>query len=123
MFGDTITVTLDGAGGTARVCNKINQDAYSAEYINRNTTDEIRVKIEHSKENAKAGELYPIERHRVMFSQKVFATPTATEKYREVYIIVRNRPDDAVLDVTNLGEALTYWLTDTNLDKLYTWES
>lgn len=123
MLGDTITVTLDGSGGTARVCNKINQDAYSAEYLNRISTDEIRVKVRHQKESAKNGELYPIERHNVLISQTVFATPTATEKFREISFTVRNRPDDAVLDVTNLGEAMTYYLTDTILDKLYIWES
>lgn len=124
MFGDTLTVTLDGAGGTARVCNKINQDQYSAEYLNRISTDEIRVKIRHSKESAKpsTGELYPVERHNVLITQTVFATPSATEKFREISFTIRNRPDDAVLDVTNLGEAMCYFLTDTNLDKLYTWE-
>jgi len=123
MLGDTLTVTLDGSGGTARVCNKINQDAYSAEYVNRVSTDEIRVKVRHQKESAKKGELYPIERHNVTITQMVFATPTTTEKYREISFTIRNRPDDTLVDVTNLGEAMSYYLTDTILDKLYAWES
>lgn len=123
MFGDTLTVTLDGAGGTARVCNKINQDSYSAEYINRSSVDELRVKIRHQKESAKNGELYPVERHNVLLNQTVFATPTASEKFREVSFTIRNRPDDTLVDITNLGEALAYFLTDANLDKLFTWES
>jgi hypothetical protein len=122
MFGDTLTVTLDGSGGTARVCSKINQDAYSSEYLNRISTDEIRVRIRHSKEAAKAGQSYPMERHNVEFTQTVFATPTAEEKVRQIYVVIRNRADDALVDVTNLAEALPFWLTDANLDKLNIWE-
>lgn len=122
MFGDTLTVTLDGSGGTARVCSKINQDSFSSEYLNRISTDEIRVKIRHTKETLKSGQTYPMERHNVEFTQTVFATPTAEEKVRQAYVVLRNRADDAVLDVTNLGEALAFWLTDTNFDKLNIWE-
>jgi hypothetical protein len=123
MLGDTITITLDGAGGTARVCSKINQDSYSAEYLNRLSTDEIRVKVRHQKESLKAGDTYPLERHNVLISQIVFATLTTPERYREISFTIRNRPDDAVLGVTDLGESMTYYLTDTILDKLYLWES
>jgi hypothetical protein len=122
MFGDTLTVTLDGSGGTARVCSKINQDAYSSEYLNRISTDEIRVKIRHSKEALKAGEIYPMERHNVEFTQTVFATSTVPEFVRQIYVIIRNKPNDTLVDVTNLCEALPFWLTDTNLDKLNIWE-
>jgi len=123
MFGDTITITLDGSGGTPRVCSKINQDGYSAEYLNRISTDEIRVKIRHSKESPKNGETYQVERHNVLVTQVVFPTLTSPERFREVSFTQRNRPDDAVLDITNLGEGITFFLTDTNLDKLYLWES
>lgn len=123
MFGDTLTITLDGSGGTARVCNKINQDSYSAEYIARSSTDEIRVKIRHQKESMKAGQTYAIERHNVLVTQTVFATPTTSEKFREVSFTLRNRPDDTLVDITNLGEGLVFFLTDANLDKLFAWES
>jgi hypothetical protein len=123
MFGDTITITLDGSGGVARVCNKINQDSYSAEYLNRISTDELRVKIRHQKESLKNGDTYPIERHNVLVTQVVFPTLTVPERFREVSFTIRNRPDDPVLGITDLGEGLTFFLTDTNLDKLYIWES
>lgn len=122
MFGDTLTVTLDGSGGTARVCSKINQDAYSSEYLNRLSTDEIRVRIRHSKEALKPGEDYPMERHNVEFTQTVFATPTTPEFVRQIYVVIRNKPNDTLTDVTNLCEALPFWLTDANLDKLNIWE-
>lgn len=123
MLGDTLTITLGGSGGAARVCSKINQDAFSAEYLNRLTTDEIRVKVRHTKESAKSGELYPLERHNVLVTQRVFATPTTTEKFREVSFTIRARPDDLVADVTNVGKAQAFYLTGTILDKLYAWES
>lgn len=122
MFGDTITMTLDGSGGTARVCSKINQDAYSSEYLNRNSTDEIRVKIRHSVESLKPGQLYPIERHNVEVTQTVFATVSTPEFIRQAYVVFRNTKNDALVDVTNLNEALVFWLTDTVLDKLNIWE-
>lgn len=123
MFGDTLTITLDGSGGTARTCNKINQDSYSAEYISRTSLDEIRVKIRHQKESMKAGQTYALERHNVLVTQTVFATPTTSEKFREVSFTLRNRPDDTLVDITNLGEGLVFFLTDANLDKLFAWES
>lgn len=122
MFGDTITVTLDGSGGTARVCSKINQDVYSSEYLNRTATDEIRVQIRHSTESLKPGQLYPLERHNVTFTQTVFATVSAPEFVRQVSTTIRNTKNDALVDVTNLGEAMSFWLTDTNYDKLNIWE-
>lgn len=122
MLGDTITITLGGSGGSARVCSKINQDAYSSEYLNRNATDEVRVKVRHSRENAKLGELYPVERHNVLITQTVFSTPTTDEKFREVSYTIRNRANDAVASVTDVGEAANFYLGSSVLDKLFVWE-
>lgn len=123
MLGDTFTVTLDGSGGTARVCSKINQDSYGAEYLNRTSTDEIRVRVRHSKEAIKAGEAYPFERHNVEFTQTVFAVGDVPEKVRQIYFVIRCKPDDTLVDITNLCEALMFWATDANLDKVVSWES
>lgn len=124
MLGSTLTVTLDGSGGTARVCNLINQDAYSSEYLNRSATDEVRVKVRHQQESAKPGELYRMERHNILFTQVVFATPTATEKFREVSFTIRNRADDTAADVVNLAEAMSFWTVKANAnnEKLIAWE-
>lgn len=123
MLGDTLTVTLDGSGGTAVVTSKINQDSYSAEYLKKQTNDEVRVRVRHIKETAKAGQT-ALDRHTVTFSQYVYPTeakPLGVN--REIQLIIRNDPSDSVTDVTNLGEALTFWATDANLDKLFGWES
>lgn len=122
MLGDTITITLGGSGGTARVCSKINQDSFSSEYLNRTSTDEIRVKIRHSKESAKQGELYVIERHNVLLTQTVFATVSTDEKFREVSFTIRDRANDSMASITDVGEAATFFLSSSNLDKLFGWE-
>jgi hypothetical protein len=123
MLGDTLTVTLDGSGGTAVVASKINQDSYSAEYLKKRTDDEVRVRIKHSKDTVKAGS-QAFDRHNVTFEQFVYPTE---EKplgvLRQIQLIIRNDPSDDEVALTDLGEALTYWAADTNLTKLFGWES
>nr|UJQ85997.1 MAG: putative coat protein [Leviviridae sp.] len=123
MLGDTLTATLDGSGGTAVVTSKINQDAYSAEYLKKRTTDEVRVTIKHSKDTVKAG-TQPFDRHNVTFEQYVYPTEAKPLGVRRIVsLIIRNDPSDDEAAVTDLGEALTFWATDANLTKLFGWES
>jgi len=123
MLGDTLTVTLDGSGGTAVVTSKINQDGYSAEYLKKDTLYQTRVLVRHSHDTTKAGAL-KFDRHNVLFEQTVYPTTAAPLGFvRQISLTIRCQPDDTIADVTNLGEALTYWATDTVLDKLFGWES
>lgn len=123
MLGDTLTVTLDGSGGTAVVTSKINQDAYSAEYLKKQALDEVRVRVKHSKDTVKAG-TQPFDRHIVTFEQYVYPTEVKPLGVtRTVQFTIRNDPSDSEAAVTDLGEALTFWLTDANLTKLFGWES
>lgn len=123
MLGETLTLTPDGSGGTAVTLSRINQDAYSAEYIKKDTLHEWRVRIKHSKDTVKVG-TQPFDRHVVTFEQFVY--PTVAQPLgilRSATLTIRNSPYDAEADVTNLGEALTFWATDLNLTKLFGWES
>lgn len=123
MLGETLTVTVGGSGGTANVASRIQESGYSSEYLKKNTDDEIRVRVRHIRENARAGTT-ALDRHQVIFTQFVY--PTVAKPLgltREVQFILRNDPTDAVTDVTNVGEALAFWLTTSNLDKLFGWES
>lgn len=122
MLGDTLTVTVGGSGGTARICSKINQDSYSSEYLNRLTTDEIRVKIRHSIEAGSATKP-KMDRHNVEFTQTVFATSTVPERIRQCYIVVRNSSADDAALVSDMGESLSFWLTQANFLKIIGWES
>lgn len=123
MLGDTLTVTYDGSGGTAVVCSKINQDAYSAEYLKKDTLFETRVKVRHLKETVKAN-TQAFDRHIVTFTQFVYPTEAKPLGVtREVSLTIRNNPSDTESAVTDLGEALTFWASDANLTKLFGWES
>lgn len=123
MLGDTLTVTPDGSGGVAVVLSKINQDAYSSEYLKKEALQETRVRIKHAKDTVKAG-TQQFDRHTVTFEQFVYPTeakPLGVK--RSVQLVIRNDPSDLEADVTNLGEALTFWATDTILGKLHGWDS
>jgi hypothetical protein len=123
MLGDTLTVTLDGSGGTAVVTSKINQDSYAAEYLNKGATYEIRVRVRHSKETPKADGI-AYDRHNVEFTQYVYPTALLPHgRTRQAYVVFRNEPDDDLAACTDLGEALTFWLTDANILKIFGWES
>lgn len=122
MLGDTLTVTVGGSGGTARTLSKINQDAYSAEYLWKGSSEQLQVLVRHNKETPKGGA--QIDRHNVTFNEFVYPT---TEKplgvTRQVSFTLRNDPTDAEGSVTDLGEALSYWMSSSNLAKLFGWES
>lgn len=45
MLGNTLTVTLDGSGGTAKTLQLINQDGYSSEYFLDDTLVTYRAKF------------------------------------------------------------------------------
>lgn len=123
MLGETLTLTLDGTGGTPVVLSRINQDSYSAEYLKKGALSEHRVNIKHSKDTVKAG-TQPFDRHVVKFEEYVY--PTVAKPLgvlRTITLIIRNDPSDTESAVTDLGEALTFWATDVNLTKLFGWES
>lgn len=123
MLGDTLTVTLDGSGGTAVVTSKINQDSYSAEYLSKGATYEIRAKVRHSKETPKADGI-AYDRHNVEFTQYVYPTEALPHgRIRQAYVVIRNEPEDDLTAVVDLVEALPFWLTDANILKLCGWES
>jgi hypothetical protein len=123
MIGDTLTVTYDGSGGTAVVTSKINQDNFSADYLKKDALYETRVQIRHLVETPKSG-AQSYDRHQITFTQFVYPTTARPLGYtRQAYMIIRNDPVDDLAAVTDLGEALTFWLTDVNILKLVGWES
>lgn len=123
MLGDTFTVTLGGSGGTARVCSKINQDSYGAEYLHRNTTDEVRVKVRHSVEKPTVSKP-AYDRHNVEITQTVFPTEALPGgRFRQFYYIIRCEAGDDMTAVVDVAEAGAFWSTGANLDKIVGWES
>nr|UJQ85937.1 MAG: putative coat protein [Leviviridae sp.] len=116
MLGDTLTMTLGGSGGTAKVLNKINQDGYGAEYLLREATQEFTAKVSHSKNGSR-------DRHYVEFKQTIFATESTAEVIRTSSHVLLAPPSDTESAVTDLAEALAFWLDGTTIPKLIGWQS
>lgn len=125
MLGSTLTVTLDGSGGTAKILPLINQDGYSSEYFLDETTVQWRAKVRHSKDTVKAGS-QPFDRHVVTFSR--FLKPTTTYPtglLTEVIYTIRTSPVEAQADVIDLSEAMSFYMVKAGgiAAKLLGWES
>lgn len=125
MLGSTLTVTLDGSGGTAKVLPLINQDGYGAEYYLDDTTITYRAKVRHSRDNVKAG-TQKFDRHTVTFSR--FVKPTSLiplGSLTEVSFTIRNDPDGVPADMIDVSEALSFYMVKAGgiAAKLLGWES
>lgn len=125
MLGSTLTVTLDGSGGTAKVLPLINQDGYGAEYYLDDNTVTYRAKVRHAKDNVKAG-TQPFERHTVTFSR--FVKPTTLiplGSLSEVSFTIRNDPNGVQSEIIDLAEAMSFYTVKAGgiHAKLLGWES
>jgi hypothetical protein len=98
----------------------VNQDSYGSEYLLREATQEFRVRIRHSKETPAVGQK-PLERHNVEFTQTVYGTSGDPDTVRQVYVVVRNNKADTAADVSNLGEALSYYMDETHYLDVIGW--
>lgn len=108
MFGDTVTVTYSGE---SVILKKINQDGYSSEYLSRSATNELRMKIRHSKESLKPGQSSPIERHNVLLSNTVFSTdPMAASTYADVSFTIRCAPGESATYAGLVVPAFIGWM-------------
>lgn len=117
MLGDTLTMTLGGSGGTAKVLQRINQDGYTSEYYLRESTQEFRAKVSHSKNGTR-------DRHFVEFKQTVFATVLGEpDVVRSTSNVIWNYPSDTDADVSDLAEALAFWSSEATILKLLGWQS
>jgi len=111
MLGSSLTVTLDGSGGTAKVLPLIDQSGqYSSEYFLDETLTWYRAKIRHSTDSVKAGS-QPFERHTVTFQK--YVKPTTTYPgglLSEVIFTIRHSPNDVPADIIDLSEAMSFYM-------------
>lgn len=125
-LGSTLTITMDGSGGTAKVLPFINQDGYIGEYFLDEGLVTYRAKVRHSKDNVKAG-TQQFERHSVTFSR--FVKPTALiplGSLSEVTHTIRRDPLLGVAaDEIDLSEAMSFYMVKAGgiAVKLLGWES
>lgn len=125
MLGSTLTITLDGSGGTAKVLPLINQDGYSSEYFLDEATVQWRAKVRHSNDNVKAG-TQDFQRHTVTFVR--YLKPTTTFPLgitTEIIYTIRNSVSEASADVIDLSEAMSFYMVKAGAiaAKLLGWES
>lgn len=125
MLGTTLTLTMDGSGGTAKVLPLINQDGYSSEYFLDEGLITYRAKVRHSRDTVKAG-TQSFDRHTVTFSR--FVKPTSTiplGSLSEVSHTVRTDPNGVPTDVIDVSEAMSFYMVKAGgiAAKLLGWES
>lgn len=125
MLGTSLTITLDGSGGTAKVLPLINQDGYSSEYFLDDTTVTYRAKVRHSRDSVKSG-TQPFDRHTVTFTR--FVKPTEAiplGSQSEVIFTIRSDPNGVAADIIDVSEAMSFYLVKAGgiAAKLLGWES
>jgi len=110
MLGTTLTITLDGSGGTAKVLPLINQDGYSSEYFLDEGLITYRAKVRHSRDTVKAG-TQPFDRHVVTFTR--FVKPTTTVplgSQTDISFTIRNDPNGVPADEIDVSEAMSFYM-------------
>ncbi len=125
MLGSTLTITLDGSGGTAKVLPLINQDGYSSEYFLDETTTQYRATVRHSNDTVKQG-TQDFIRHTVTFERFVKPTTTYPLGLRsQVIYTVRHSVSDVPSDVIDLSEGMSFYMVKAGgiAAKLLGWES
>lgn len=125
MLGATLTVTLDGSGGTAKVLPLINQDGYSSEYFLDESLVQYRAKVRHSKDSVKAG-TQAFDRHVVTFTR--FLKPTEAiplGRTTDIIFTIRMDPNEEAADVIDMAEAMSFYTVKAGAvhAKLLGWES
>lgn len=125
MLGTSLTITLDGSGGTTKVLPLINQDGYSSEYFLDDTTVTFRAKVRHSRDNVKVGS-QPFDRHTVTFTR--FVKPTEAiplGSLSEISFTIRNDPNGTPGDIVDISEAMSFFMVKAGgiAPKLLGWES
>lgn len=125
MLGTSLTMTLDGSGGTAKILPLINQDGYSSEYFLDDNTVTYRAKVRHSRDNVRPG-TQPFDRHSVTFSR--FVKPTdliPLGSLSEITFTIRSDPNGASSDIIDVSEAMSFYMVKAGgiAAKLLGWES
>lgn len=124
-LGATLTVTLDGSGGTAKVLPLINQDGYASEYYLDDGLITYRAKVRHSKDSVKSG-TQPFDRHTVTFQRFLKpATAYPLGRLTETIFTIRLDPSEVAADVIDMSEALSFYMVKAGgiAAKLLGWES
>jgi len=124
-MADSITITLDGSGGTAKVLPFINNDNYGAEYFLDDGAVTYRAKVRHSRDNVKAG-AQAFDRHTVTFTRYTKPTESLPNgSQSEVIFTIRNDPNGVTSEIIDLSEAMSFLTVKAGgiAAKLLGWQS
>lgn len=121
MLGDTVGITVNAV---AKTLAKINQDGYSSEYYLRETLQEFRMKIRHTKDRPAAGSGVQVDRHNIELTQTIYpVAPATANKVRRCYVVITNENSDDATALGYLQSALNGFMTAPNVSKFANWES
>ncbi|DAD50158.1 coat protein [ssRNA phage Gephyllon.1_20] len=114
-------LVINYAAGT-KTLPMINQDSYGSEYYLRESTQEFRMKIRHSKETpTKTGS--QMLRHNVELTRTVFGADGAADVVQQAYLIYRHGYRDDIDDAAELGASLTGLMVEARFQDLGAWLS
>ncbi|DAD50289.1 TPA_asm: coat protein [ssRNA phage Gerhypos.4_48] len=125
MLGTTMTITMDGSGGTAKILPLINQDGYSSEYFLDEPLANYRAKVRHSRDTVKAG-TQAFDRHTVTYTRFVKPTEAAPlGSQSDITFTIRNDPNGVSADIIDVSEAMSFYMVKAGgiAAKLLGWES
>lgn len=102
---------------------KINQDNYGSEYFLKESTQEFRIKIRHSREAPQKSGVQ-LERHNVELTQTIYSTePGEPDKVLQTYVVVRNAADADLTKLGYLQGALNALMDATMVSDLAGWQN
>jgi len=119
MLGNTLV--LPQVGGDITLV-KINQDAYSSEYMFKNSTSQYNAKIRHTKTSPKVGEV-ALDRHNFEVVQTVFAAGEVAEYKRKFYFVWEVKASETSKDLADAVADLMIVTSNAFLTSLLGWES
>lgn len=119
MLSDPLPLIYDAVTYQLR---RINQDAYSSEYLFRDATHQLTLRIRHTTTNGKAGENKK-DRHNIELVRTVFAAGEVPEVTKKVYLVVEQEPGDVGTKLVNSLANKLIGNSDALITSLLGWES
>jgi DNA-binding XRE family transcriptional regulator len=119
MLADPLVISLAGSSISMK---RINQDAYSSEYLFRDATHQVRARIRHSQTNGVNGGP-KMDRHNLELTETVFATTEAAQVDRKVYVVIEQEAKDTSVELANTLADSLIASSDALTKSLLSWES
>jgi len=115
-------LVLNYDGGTKSL-ELVNQDNYGTTYLLRESTQEFRMEIRHSRGNTNAVTRGKTDRHNVTLKQTVYGTGDEPDVVRQVSMTITNDYRDTAADVAKLSDAVVDLIDTTAATDLVGWLS